>query len=267
MKSPKEVALDQKILERCPGALRPLAETLVADPEIQALQEYANVVSIRRLKYNDHGPVHMRQVLLNALTMADLLRDAGVALSLESEEAGSFEDSKAAVMCASFLHDIGMTMGRQHHENNSALLALPILDRLLGVYTGDDLRKRVMIRCLALEGIVGHMAVQRIHSLEAGLVLVADGCDMEKGRARIPMLIAHEPRIGDMHQYSASAIEKVRIDRGENRPIRIMVEMSESVGFFQIEEVLLQKVNMSPVKPHVELYARVRDGEPKRYLM
>lgn len=266
MKSPKEASLDRRILESTEGEARRAAELLLADEEIQALQEYANIVSIRRLNYNDHGPVHMRKVALNALAMLRLLRSAGVKTSLESDAAGTADDSAVAVLMAAFLHDIGMSIGRQHHELNSAMLAEPILTRLLArLYPGDAMR-RTTVKCLALEGIEGHMATQRIHSIEAGLILVADGCDMEKGRSRIPMMLSVEPRVGDIHQYSAAAISKVDIGPGEHRPIRIDVAMDESVGFFQVEEVLLQKVNMSPVKPQIELYAAVHGQEARKYL-
>jgi metal-dependent HD superfamily phosphatase/phosphodiesterase len=145
-------------------------------------------------------------------------------------------------------------------------LAAPIIERTLAQVFPDALSKRVVIRSLADEGIIGHMATRRIHSLEAGLILIADGCDMEKGRARIPMVLNTEPRAGDIHKYSAASIERVRISPGDPKPIRISVEMSTDVGFFQIEEVLLPKVNMSPVKQYIELYAGIADQEIKKYL-
>jgi metal-dependent HD superfamily phosphatase/phosphodiesterase len=42
--------------------------------------------------------------------------------------------------------------------------------------------------------------------------------------------------------------------------------MSAEVGLFQIEEVLLPKVNSSPVKPFVELMAGVTGQINKQYL-
>jgi metal-dependent HD superfamily phosphatase/phosphodiesterase len=133
------------------------------------------------------------------------------------------------------------------------------------LYPGDPV-KRMVTRSLALEGIVGHMGQQRIHSKEAGIILIADGCDMEKGRARIPMSINTTSQVGDIHKYSASEIEKVKITPGEEKPLRITVEMSASVGFFQIEEVLFKKINMSPIKDLIELYAYVIGRDIKRYL-
>ena len=110
------------------------------------------------------------------------------------------------------------------------------------------------------------MSSRKIHSLEAGIILIADGCDMTKGRARIPLAINNSPRAGDIHKYSANAITRVSISHGENKPIKIDIEMSADVGFFQIEEVLLTKVDSSPAKPYIELYAWVTGNEKKRYL-
>jgi metal-dependent HD superfamily phosphatase/phosphodiesterase len=110
------------------------------------------------------------------------------------------------------------------------------------------------------------MATHAIHSLEAGLVLIGDGSDMEKGRARIPSLLSQTPKIGDIHRYSSSAIQKVLIRKGEHKPIRIEVVMSASVGFFQVEEVFYPKIKSSPVQPYIELYAGVEDRDVLRYL-
>jgi metal-dependent HD superfamily phosphatase/phosphodiesterase len=271
MKSPKELSLDSKLIGKIKGfapagRAAEAARLLLSDDEIQALQEYANVVSIKRLGYNDHGPVHMRMVAMNALVMMDLLRKAGVRMSLETEECGGFEDSLIAVFAASFLHDIGMSVGRQDHEVHSAYLSYPIMDRILREIYPGNMPKQVMVRSLALEGIAGHMGNRTIHSLEAGVILVADGCDMKKGRARIPMALAGSPKVGDIHKYSANSIEDVRIQAGEEKPILIDVLMSSEVGLFQIEEVLLGKIATSTAKKYIELYALVNYDESKQYL-
>ncbi len=271
MKSPKELSLDKKLLgaveELEPaGAALQVIQAMLEDPEIHAMQEYANTVSIKRLGYNDHGPVHMRTVALNAVIMMSLLRKAGIHTSLQTEEAGSFDESLTAVLLASFLHDLGMTIGRQDHELHSAYLSYPIIDRLLNAIYPQEIQKKVSVRALAVEGIVGHMGGRKIHSLEAGVILVADGCDMQKGRARIPMALGNEPRVGDIHKYSANSIEDVHLSAGAEKPIRIDVAMSSEVGFFQVEEVLLGKVAASTAKPYIELYAAITNGEAKRYL-
>jgi uncharacterized protein len=109
------------------------------------------------------------------------------------------------------------------------------------------------------------MASRRIHSIEAGIILIADGCDMEKGRARIPLLLTHDARVGDIHKYSSAAVEKITIEPGQARPVRITIRMNDSIGLFQIEEVLFPKLNRSPIKPFVELVASVQDGVYRQY--
>ena len=242
MKSVKEVSIESKIQKRLqnnPNCLK-LVNYLFADEELQELQDYANNVSIKRLGFNDHGPVHMRQVAGNAIKMLNILQESGIKTSLETEEIGTFEDSMCAVILAGLMHDLGMSIGRQGHEDMSAMLAQPI--------------------------IIGHMSTKKIHSIEAGIILIADGCDMTKGRARIPLAINSAPRVGDIHKYSANAINRIGIYHGERKPIKIDIEMSGDVGFFQIEEVLLTKIDVSPAKQFVELYAGVEGQERKCYL-
>lgn len=278
MKSPKEITVEQwlvrlthEIMDITPEnddlPLRVIRD-LINDKEIQTVQDYANKVSISRLGFNDHGPVHMRTVCHNALKMLKLLHNANIPTSLQREQVGTFDDSVTAVALASFCHDFGMTIGRQDHELYSGIMAYNIIDRILMKNLPDesDLMRRVVIRSTAMEGIMGHMGTRKIHSIEAGLILIADGCDMTKGRARIPIVIHSAPKIGDIHKYSANSIDRVLIRKGIDRPIQIVVQMSAEVGFFQIEEVLLPKINSSPAKAYVELYACVEGQEPKCYL-
>lgn len=278
MKSPKEISVNEKLVTLTKEIIEltedkdqlplQILQALIDDEEIQAIQDYANNVSIVRLGYNDHGPVHMRTVCRNALKMLKILHQSGIKTSLENEQAGSFLDSVCAVMIAGFMHDFGMTIGRQDHELYSGILAYNIIDRILNqALSGQgNLRRKIIIRSMALEGILGHMGTRRIHSIEAGLILIADGCDMTKGRARIPMELNTKPSVGDIHKYSANSIEKVKIHQGSEKPIQIEVFMSSDVGFFQIEEVLIPKINSSPAKGFVELYAGVEDKEMKKYL-
>ena len=272
MKSPKEVNIDIKLIDfvdsfKFTDPVMKCLKLLLANEELQFSQEYANTVSIIRLGYNDHGPVHMRTVTYNAVIMLDLLRKAGIKTSLESDGCGTFEDSFIGVMIASMFHDLGMAMCRQNHELHSLILALPIINKILEQVYPDDLRKRVMLRALACEGIAGHMGTITISSLEAGLIQVADGCDMTKGRARIPISIStNNAKVGHIHQYSANSIVDVDITAGKEKPIRIDVYMSSEVGLFQVEEVLMHKIAQSTAKQHIELYAKVGDEAAKRYL-
>ena len=72
MKSVKEMSVDQKLVQLTKEIIEltpekdelPLKviEILINDEEVQAIQDYANTVSIVRLGFNDHGPVHMKTV-------------------------------------------------------------------------------------------------------------------------------------------------------------------------------------------------------------
>ncbi len=110
MKSVKESVTETKIIEKLKKYPKcsELVKYIFQDIELQEMQEYANNVSIKRLGFNDHGPVHMRQVAINSIKMLNILHEAGIPTSLEQEEIGTFEDSLCAVVIASLMHDLGM---------------------------------------------------------------------------------------------------------------------------------------------------------------
>jgi len=248
MSSPKQQGLDRKIVSMLSGKPLKAAKLLMQDAEIRHLQEYANTVSIKRLHYNDHGPVHMRKVTVNALQILELLHKAKIPLSLEREEIGTFEDSTLAVLIGAFLHDIGMTIGREDHEKTGALITTPIIERILKQIYPDDFGKRVILRSLAVEAIMGHMGTQKIHSLEAGTILVADGCDMEQGRARIPLMIETESHVGDIHKYSSSSVKSVTIEKGSKKPVKKTVMINQFVRFLPGETGVARKIRSKPEK-------------------
>ena len=264
--NPKEERLNEVLLDRSEGPVFELLTRILADEEIHLYHNYANAVSVRRLGYNDHGPVHARLVTYNALKILRLLHAEGVQTSLEEEEIADYEASQVSVALGAFLHDVGMGVAREAHEWHALSLADGFIQRYLDMLYPDDLARRVVIRTMAHEVIVGHMAKVRIHSVEAGIVLVADGTDMTRGRSRIPQMMERDPVVGDMHRFSASAIKRVDITAGENKPVRITVAMDNETGLFQVEEVLMTKVKASPIIDRLEIAAVVADGAPRFYL-
>lgn len=268
MKSPKEVNLEQKIYKSIKNEdpkVKEILDILFEDEEIAALQEVSNTVSIKRLGFNDHGPVHMKQVTYNVIKMAKLLNESGVKFNIEEEQDLPFYYSLISLILSSCLHDAGMSIMREDHELWSAVLVKDIITRVLDEVFKDDIKSKVILRSTSLEGIVGHMATRKVSSLESGLVLVADGCDMEKGRARIPLAINAAPSQGDIHRYSADSIERVKICKGDEKPIKIIISMNSYAGLFQVEEVLMGKLNSSSAKKYIELIAMVNEEE-KKYL-
>ncbi len=264
--SPKEEALNRALLDRTTGKVHELLKGLLSDPEIHHYHSYANAVSVRRLGYNDHGPVHARITTYNALKILRLLHESGIPASIEREEVGTYEDAQVGVALGCFLHDIGMGVAREAHEWHSINLGDTIIMRYLrDLYPPGD-PMPVVLRGLAHEVIVGHMAQTRIHSVEAGTVLVADGTDMAHGRSRIPQNLERDPMVGDIHRYSASAIRRVELSHGDTKPVRIAISMENKTGLFQVEEVLMTKVKASPIMPYLEVCALVADDPPRFYL-
>ncbi len=264
--TPKEKQLNTALKARYSGRLGKLLERLLDDKEINLYHSYANVVSVRRLGYNDHGPVHARITTYNALKILGLLNEGGIRTSFEEEQVADFEDSQLAVALGCFLHDTGMGVTRDQHEWHSINLIDPIIVKYLEWLYPEEQDKRIVLRAMVHEVIVGHMAHTRIHSVEAGVVLVADGTDMTKGRSLIPINLQFDAKVGDMHRFSANTISRVEITSGQNKPVRVSIQMDNATGLFQIEEVLMGKVKASPIMKHLEIEALIDGEEPRMYL-
>lgn len=230
--------------------------------EVQAYLSMANVMAVQRLLYNDHGPVHSRIVAGAALEILDILLEAGFVPSIVRDGVGDEEDSRLVVMTGAYLHDIGNAVHRSHHHVVGAVLAARFLPQILTQIYQDE-SKPYRIASEILHCILSHDERVMALSLEAGVVKVADGVDMAEGRARMP----YRQGKYDIHALSALAIRRVEILRGRSgsRPVRIVVDMDNEAGVFQIEEVLGKKIASSSIAQFVEVEA-LRRGEPFRVL-
>ena len=231
------------------------------DPEVQGLWFMSNVMAVTRLKYNDHGPVHAKITAGAALCIYQLLRERGVESTLIKDGVVDREEYAWLVpLLGSLFHDVGNSVHRDMHEKTGALLAKPTLDRVLRRLISDTYT-RVKVRQEILHSI--HCTSYDVDCLtvEAGCVKVADGLDMAEGRARVPY------RLGGVtiHSVSALSVKKVEILPSDKRPIRINVYMSEKAGLFQVDHVLMPKINTTPLRDYVEVYAIVDDVFLKSY--
>jgi metal-dependent HD superfamily phosphatase/phosphodiesterase len=93
-------------------------------------------------------------------------------------------------------------------------------------------------------------------------VRVADALDMEHGRSRVSL----ETHLPNIHSLSAAAIDEVRIVPGEERTIRVEVEMNNSAGVFQVDDLLGRKLRGSGLEEHIEVIARIDAEHEKRLL-
>jgi len=233
---------------------------LEREPEYNALVEMSNIMAVKRLKYNDHGPVHARIVAGASLEIFDRIVARGVKpTTIVDKTASNLEEAALVVFLGAMLHDVGNSIHRFNHELTGALLAKDLLDRVLRKLFPRNTRKRVLLRQEIMHAI--HSTSYEVDSLtiEAGCVKVGDGTDMSKGRARIPYKMGKS----DIHAVSALSIEKVTISSSDDKPVIINVYMSERAGVFQLEKVLFPKILSSGLKDYIGVKALCNGRELK----
>src|SRR5213076_1857051 len=98
----------------------------------------------------------------------------------------------------------------------------------------------------ALHAIIGHRRRGDPFTLEAGIVRVADALDMARGRSRVPFEAGHQ----NIHSLSAYAIEEVKLSAGRDKAVRIEIQMSNSAGIFQVDELLATQLRGSGLEEH-----------------
>ena len=254
----------ERIMIRVPARHNPrllqVIDRVNADAELYALWQVVNVNAVQRLRMSDHGPVHVQIVTNIALKLLRLLGDRGVQPNLVVEHNLSTEDAEVVVALASLLHDLGMSIHRIDHEQYSLFLARPKIGELLdGLY---EIPARAILTSEILHAIISHRAGGRPLTLEAGIVRVADALDMAEGRTRIPFQAGKV----DIHSVSALAIERVSIEAGQDKPIRIAVRMNNAAGIFQVDELLKDKLEGSGLESYLEVEAAT-EGEADKKLI
>ena len=228
------------------------------DDDLYALWLAANVNAVERLGMTDHGPVHVKIVMNIAVRMLRLLSDAGVEPSVTTHYGLPPEDAEVVVALAALLHDVGMSIHRTGHEEFSLFIAKGKLDEMLPqVY---DRRASTIMRSEVLHAIIAHRSGGVPLTLEAGIVRIAEALDMAKGRSRIPFSAGSL----SIHSISAQAIEAVTIEKGEELPIRLTVEMSNSAGVFQLGQLFREKLKGSGIEEYVEVEGRMEGETEKR---
>jgi len=229
------------------------------DVEIQTMLERGNDIIVNRLHYNDHGRVHSLISALASLGILSLLKEGKVRPHLMSEKQGTWQDAQTVVMAAAYLHDVGNVVSRDLHYYHSAYLMNRPMKRILEKYYEG--RRLHVLHALVLEGIFTHDENVGSYSVEAGAVAVGDGVDMAEGRARTPYQMGKS----DIHAVSALAIDRVSLTRGPERPVRIIVEMNNPAGVFQIEKVMGPKIRTSGIAAHVEVLGRIKGKKAQTF--
>jgi len=239
--------------------LRKVMELVNADDDLYALWTAANVNAVERLSMTDHGPVHVKIVMNIAVRMLRLLVEAGIEPGVVKNYEMDAHDAEVVVALAALFHDLGMSIHRADHESYSLFIADTKLREILPqVYAP---RFASILRADIQHAIISHRSGGKPFTLEAGIVRIADALDMAKGRSRIPF----EAGSLSIHSVSAAAVESVSIERGTSKAIAIVIEISNSAGLFQLDQLLLSKLQGSGLEKHLEIRVRV-GAEEKRLL-
>lgn len=256
--------MQERFLIRIPARhnpkLKKIIERVNADDELYTLWQAINYTAVKRLGMSDHGPVHVQIVVNIALKFLRLLADRGVQATSVVDYNLAIEDAEVIVALAALLHDLGMSIHRTDHELYSLFLAAPKIKELLdGIY---EVPMRTILISETLHAIISHRSGGKPLTLEAGIVRVADALDMEEGRSRIPFQAGKI----NIHSVSAASIERISIEHGEDKPIRIVVRMSNSAGVFQLDELLKNKLAGSGLEAYVDIDASIK-GETEKKLI
>jgi len=260
-KPPNEAVAEARVRAPTRGnrKLESFLEAVNSDEQVRSWW-YMTQVQSERLGMSDHSWVHMQIVLNIALRLLRLLVRAGVEPAMVADHGMRDRDAEVVVAGGALLHDVGMSIHRADHEAYSLFLANGALDRLLA----DAYRQpeRTVVASEILHAIIGHRRRGEPYTLEAGVVRVADALDMAQGRTRIPMEKGHE----GIHSISAAAIDEVTIDSGDDRPIKIEIQLNNSAGIFQVDDLLATKIRGTPLEGKVEVVAKVEGEAEKRLL-
>jgi uncharacterized protein len=249
-----------RVPTRANRKLAGLLERVNADDQLKAWWHVSNVNAVKRLEINDHSWVHIQIVANIALKLLRQLTKHGVEPAMVRDYEMTRDDAEVVVVLGALLHCIGMAIHREGHEDWSLFLAQPKLRELLdGLYEDPDM---TVIASEVLGAITSHRDYGKPLTLEAGIVRVADALDMAKGRSRIPF---EHGRVS-IHSLSAAAIEEVAIKDGERTPILIEIEMNNSSGVYQVDELLKAKLRGSGLEPYVEVIAHI-DTEGEKSLI
>jgi metal-dependent HD superfamily phosphatase/phosphodiesterase len=238
--------------------LRKFIDLVNADDELYALWLAANVNAIERLGMTDHGPVHVKIVMNIAVKLFRLLIDGDVIPSLVTNYELETADAEIVVAATALFHDLGMSIHRTDHENFSLFVAQGKLKELYEqIY---DKATATVMRSETLHAIISHRSDGRPLTIEAGVVRIADALDMAKGRSRIPFAAGS----ASIHSISAAAIEEIKIEKGDSKPVRLVIEMSNSAGVFQLDQLFREKLSGSGLEPYIELEAHIAGESEKR---
>jgi hypothetical protein len=234
-------------------------EIINNNQEINTLWKVMNVNALERLKMTDHGPVHFQIVANGSLRLLRLLLKKKVEMSITKDFGLSHKYAELVVLLASLLHDLGMSINREGHEEFSLFLANSLLREIVNFL---PIEEKTIVISEVLHAIINHRSGGRPLTIEGGIVRVADALDMSQGRSRIPYNAGQI----EIHSVSAFAIDKVEIHEGEKKPILIVVFMNNIAGIYQVDELLKSKLSDSGIEDYIQVQTFLKEGNKKKLI-
>jgi hypothetical protein len=229
--------------------LNEILPVVLDDPEVTTYLRAQNVNAVTRKGYNDHGEKHIEIVRNRALRLYELLKRGGVSFNGATEQGLDEADEPVIVALAATLHDIGHVVHRDQHSYYSIPLAADLLDRFLPEFY--DVEAAVRLKAEVLHAILCHHTEERPLTREAGVIRIADGLDMERGRSRIP----YEKGGRGINTLSSRAIDNVTLLPGDDRPVLVEIEMVNAAGVYQVDNLLKAKLDGSLLEEAVRIVA------------
>jgi hypothetical protein len=208
---------------------------------------------------SDHGPTHFQIVANYGIKITRILEGRGVTVSIVDDFGLTVNHAEVVIFLACIMHDLGMSIHREGHEEYSLFMANGFLHKILDFLPVEE---RMVVASETLHAIISHRASGRPSTVEAGIVRIADALDMGKGRSRITY------KKGEINIYSVSdrAIGKVEVTEGTDRALTIKIVMDNPAGIFQVDDLMKEKIKGSNLEKYIEIGAYiVEDGKEKLF--
>jgi metal-dependent HD superfamily phosphatase/phosphodiesterase len=242
--------------------LKAVLDGVNRDVELNAIWEAANVMAVKRLKMSDHGPTHVAIVGNLAIKILRNLVAAGVEPSVVTDWEFDTDDAEVIVFLGSIMHDLGNAVHRDLHDDFGVTLANGLLHRILSTVYVDP-RIRQIIITETLHAMVAHDTANAVHTIEGGVVRVADGLDMKKGRSRI----AFEFGEMDIYKVSGMAVDEVTVlPPTTEKPVRVEIIINDAAGIFQVDYLLKKKIQGSGLESWIEIIAKMKAAGGERLI-
>jgi len=229
------------------------------NPELFAIWHVTNIVAKKRLHMTDHGIGHFQLVTNRALLLLELFHARGVPLNLQTDYQLGYDYSQVVVLLASLLHDVGMSIHRDGHEEFSLLIGFDFINKLLDFLS---VKERIILRSETQHAIISHRVGGNPLTVEAGIVRVADALDLTRTRVSSTIDSKHM----NIHTVSADSIDQVLVTRGKKVAVDIDIVMNHTAGLFQVDEMLHNKVKHSGIERYLDIHVYIKKNGRRQLL-